>query len=102
MTPLVIGGKGLIETSFEVRAPLGSIRGFDLGAVAFLDGGDVTLDAAQLDPFNQRWAVGGTVRVLTPIGPVGAGIGYRLNRTGRFEPGGTGHINFVLAVGEAF
>jgi outer membrane protein assembly factor BamA len=102
MTPLVIGGKGLLETSFEVRAPLGTVKGLDLGAVAFLDGGDVTLEPSQLSATNQRWAVGGTLRVLTPIGPVGVGLGYRLNRTGPFEPGGTGHINFVLAVGEAY
>ncbi len=102
VTGLVIGGAELLETSFELRHGLGSPYGIDLGGVVFLDGGDVTSKVGELDLARLHWAVGGGVRWLSPIGPVGLDIAYRLNRTGPGEPEAGTHFNFLLAVGEAF
>lgn len=102
VTGLVIGGAELLETSFELRHGLGSPYGIDLGGVVFLDGGDVTSRVGELDVGNLHWAVGGGLRWLSPIGPVGLDVGYRLNRTGPGEPEAGTHFNFLLAVGEAF
>ena len=49
-------------TSGELRVPLGAPWGLRLGAVAFLDGGDCTDLASQLDIDNLNWAVGGGLR----------------------------------------
>ncbi len=97
---VVVGGAALVETSFEIRRPLGWA---DLGAVAFLDGGDVTGTVQELNVFDQHWAAGGGLRYLSPIGPVGLDLAYRLNRNGPGEPEhGTSRINVLFAVGEAF
>jgi outer membrane protein assembly factor BamA len=102
MTSIVIGGAGLIESSVELRAPLGTIYGIDLGGVVFVDGGDVTETASAIDPWHQHAAVGVGLRWMSPIGPVGIDLAYRLNRTGAGEPEPGRHWNPLLAVGEAF
>ncbi|MBV8756633.1 MAG: BamA/TamA family outer membrane protein, partial [Deltaproteobacteria bacterium] len=102
VTHLVIGGAELLETSFELRHGLGSPWGIDLGGVVFLDGGDVTSRVGELDVGHLHWAAGGGLRWLSPIGPVGLDIAYRLTRTGPGEPEAGTHFNFLLAVGEAF
>ena len=102
VTGLVIGGAELLETSVELRHGLGSPGGIDLGGVVFLDGGDVTSSVGQVDLGHLHWAIGGGLRWLSPIGPVGLDVGYRLNRTGPGEPEAGTHFNFLLAVGEAF
>lgn len=101
--PVVVGGAALIESSIEIRQPIGSPGGIDLGAVVFLDGGDVTSKVSQIDVTNQHWAVGAGLRFISPIGPIGLDVGYRLNRNGPTEPEyGESRINVLLAVGEAF
>jgi outer membrane protein insertion porin family len=74
-----IGGLSMFEGSTEARVPL---RG-KLGAVAFLDFGNVDLDAWRFDLGNLRYAVGPGLRYLTPVGPARVDIGYQLNP----EPG---------------
>jgi outer membrane protein assembly factor BamA len=101
-TGLVVGGAGLVETSLEVRYPLGSPYGLDLGGVLFLDGGDVTSSAAALDVAHQHWAVGSGLRWITPIGPIGLDFAWRINRTGPGEPDAGRHFNVIIAVGEAY
>ena len=52
-----------------------------------------------LDVWNQHWALGGGLRYLSPIGPIGLDVAYRLNRTGPGEPEyGDSRINVLLAV----
>lgn len=102
VTGLVIGGAALVETSLELRHALGSPRGFDLGAVLFLDGADVTDKVDEMDLGHLHWAVGAGIRWISPIGPIGVTLAYRLNRTGPGEPEAGSRWNPLLAVGEAF
>jgi outer membrane protein assembly factor BamA len=102
VTGIVGGGAALAETSFELRHGLGAVYGFDVGGVAFVDGGDVTDTPSQLNIFNLHWATGVGLRYLSPIGPVGLDFAWRLNRTGPGEPEAGSHFNLSLAVGEAF
>jgi outer membrane protein assembly factor BamA len=96
------GGAGLVDTSAEVRARLGTIRGMDIGGVVFLDGGDVTVTPQELDFGDLHWAAGGGVRLFTVLGAVRFDVGYRLNRTGPTEPEPNSHYAFHLSIGEAF
>ena len=70
-----IGGLSVVETSAEVRVPLGA----KLSAVAFVDAGSVGRNPWHLDPGGFRAAVGPGVRYDTPIGPVRFDVGYQLN-----------------------
>jgi outer membrane protein assembly complex protein YaeT len=70
-----IGGLSMLEGSSEVRLPL---RG-KLGAVAFVDFGNVWRDSADINAADLRWAVGPGLRYQTPIGPARFDIGYQLN-----------------------
>jgi outer membrane protein assembly factor BamA len=97
-----IGGGGLFETGVELRAHLATIRKLPIGGVVFLDGGDVTPTASQLDFAHLNWAAGTGVRVVTPVGPVRLDVGYRLNRTGPSDPEPRSHYAFHLSIGEAF
>jgi len=92
----------VIETSGELRVPLGAPWGLRLGAVAFLDGGDCTDLASQLDIDNLNWAVGGGLRIYTPISPVRLDFGYRLNRYGLSDPEPGQRFQWFLGAGEAF
>jgi outer membrane protein assembly factor BamA len=101
--PVVVGGAALVETSLELRRSLGSPGGVDLGGLLFLDGGDVTSTVSELNVLDQHWAVGAGLRYLSPIGPIGLDVAYRLNRNGAGEPEyGDSRFNILLAVGEAF
>ena len=96
------GGAGEIETSLEARFPIMHVKSMPLGGVAFLDGGDVTNTASQLDPSNLNWAAGLGLRLLTVVGPVRVDFGYRLNRTGPNDPEPLSKWAFHLSLGEAF
>lgn len=101
--PVVVGGAALVESSLEIRQPLGSPWGIDLGGVAFIDGGDVTDSIDSIAVFHQHWAAGGGLRYMSPIGPIGLDVAYRLNRYRPGEPEyGDGRLHFLFAVGEAF
>ncbi len=99
---VVIGGAGLLELGGEVRAPLGRLRGLDLGGVLFADGADVTERAGDLDPARLHWAVGAGLRIATVIGPVRLDVGYRVNRTGAGELRPGERLAYHLNLGEAF
>lgn len=103
---LPIGGAGLFETSVELRTPFGF--GVPLTSVFFLDGGDVTFAASDIDPSHLHWAVGYGIRIPTPIGPLGVDVAFRLNRTNdngiNPQPvhSWIDYFNPLIAVGEAY
>jgi translocation and assembly module TamA len=99
---VVVGGGALLESSAELRAPLGTAWSLKFGGVLFLDGADVTERQEDLDVMNLHWAVGAGLRVATPIGPARIDVGYRLNRTGPGEPLAGEHFAYHLSLGEAF
>jgi outer membrane protein assembly factor BamA len=97
-----VGGGGLVESSLELRTRLGMVKGMGVGGVAFLDGGDVQEHLSGVNLLNLHWAAGGGLRLYTLVGAVRFDVGYRLNRTGPFEPEPDSHYAFHLSIGEAF
>lgn len=99
---VVIGGSALLETGLELRAPLGSPKGLDLGAVAFLDGGDVTDREADLSIDHLQWAAGLGFRwFLLPVGPVRFDFAYRLGQDDPDLPK-LGRFQWFFSIGEAY
>ena len=76
---LPVGGNSLVSFSSEMRAPLPG----KLGAVLFLDGGNVWADSFGMNLRDLHYAVGPGLRYQTPIGPLRFDVGYQLNP----EPG---------------
>jgi outer membrane protein assembly factor BamA len=104
MQCVVIGGAGLIETGVELRRDLGTLWAVPLGGNLFLDGGDVTNTADELDPWNLNWAVG--AGVWTRVGglsglKIRVDLGYRLNRQSS-ESGALANVAWHLGIGEAY
>ncbi len=98
-----IGGAGVIETGVELRTFIGKKFGLRWGAVAFLDGGDVTATPQELDPWHLHWAVGTGVRIeVIKSLSVRVDVGYRLDRYGMDEPEPDSRWAFHLGVGEAY
>ena len=70
-----IGGHSMLEGSSEVRLPVWG----KLGAVAFLDYGNVWTNTAHFDVRDLRYSVGPGLRYATPIGPARFDVGYQVN-----------------------
>jgi outer membrane protein assembly complex protein YaeT len=70
-----IGGRSLFALSTELRARIRP----KLGAVAFIDSGNVWADTWGIDMNDLRYAVGSGLRYQTPVGPVRFDFGYQLN-----------------------
>jgi hypothetical protein len=104
---VVIGGAGLIETGVELRRQLGTLGTTPVGANVFLDGGEVTDAARELDPANLYWAVGAGVwgKLIGDL-KFRFDLGYRLNRTQPPDPlyttGGLGNVAWHFGVGESY
>ncbi|HEY4243511.1 MAG TPA: BamA/TamA family outer membrane protein [Kofleriaceae bacterium] len=96
------GGAGMIDSSAEVRFPIMTIKQMPLNGVTFLDAGDVTDTASELNLGNLNYAVGVGLRLLTVIGPARVDFGYRLNRTGADDPYPDSRFAFHISLGEAF
>ena len=92
------GGNGLVVLNSEVRvAVVGS-----LGAVAFLDAGNVFLRATDLDLGNLRAAAGFGIRYLSPVGPIRIDLGFKLARR-ELAPGRLERRNVLhISLGQAF
>lgn len=97
-----VGGQVLFETSFEVRADLFEAWGQLVGAVAFVDAGDVVLEQDELDFLNLNVAVGPGLRVTTPVGVVRLDVGIRVNRLGPPNPDPNSPVAVHFSLGEAF
>ena len=100
-----VGGAVLVETGLELRTPPVTVRGIDMGVVAFVDGGDVTDTLAEMNLGHLHWATGAGLRIPTPIGAVRLDVGYRLNRTAPEEPEPSGLLRpFAIhfGIGEAY
>ena len=70
-----IGGRTMMEVSTEARF---GIRG-KLGAVLFVDGGNVWQGPWEVQLNQLRWAAGPGIRYDTPIGPMRFDFGVQLN-----------------------
>ena len=70
------GGHGMIVLNVEARIP---VRG-GLGAVAFIDGGNVFRLVSDIDLSQLRGAVGFGVRYRSPVGPIRVDLGFKLDR----------------------
>jgi outer membrane protein insertion porin family len=72
---LPIGGNSMLAFSSEARLSFGG----NLGAVLFLDGGNVWPGDLQYKLGDLRYAVGPGLRYQTPIGPIRFDFGIQLN-----------------------
>jgi outer membrane protein insertion porin family/translocation and assembly module TamA len=72
---LPIGGQSMMAATTELRFPVYG----KLGAVAFLDFGNVWGDPWGIHLNDLRYAIGPGIRYITPIGPVRVDLGYQLN-----------------------
>ena len=96
-----IGGRSLLETSVELRASLG----WDIGAVAFLDAGNVWDDPWQVAFTDLRYAAGLGLRYTTIVGVVRGDFGYQLNPIRNLRIDGapvTRRWRIHLSIGHAF
>jgi outer membrane protein insertion porin family len=82
-----VGGDGLLLFNLEYRFPVYS----DFGGTLFFDSGNVWADWRSIRIGELKNGVGLGARYNSPIGPVRAGIGFKLNR----EPGESGYALFV-------
>ena len=92
------GGHGLIVLNGELRIP---VRG-SIGAVAFVDAGNVFLHVDDMDLSQLRAAVGFGIRYLSPVGPIRVDLGIKLAT--RILPGGQREKPTALhiSLGQAF
>jgi outer membrane protein assembly factor BamA len=92
-----IGGDAVIILNGELRTPVWR----DLGAAAFIDGGNVFLRPSELDLHELRGAVGFGLRYRSPLGPIRVDLGFKLDRRvigERLEPRTALHFS----IGQAF
>jgi outer membrane protein assembly complex protein YaeT len=98
---LPIGGNSLLAISEELRAIL---RG-KLGAVLFIDAGNVWADSWSIKLGDLRYAVGPGLRYQTPIGPIRFDVGYQLNPIPDLLVNGspqTRRFRLHFSIGQAF
>jgi outer membrane protein assembly complex protein YaeT len=96
-----IGGHAMIEGSSEIRVPVWG----KVGAVAFLDYGNVWTESWGFDLGDLRYAVGPGLRYLTPIGPARVDLGYQLNPTDNLRVNSelqTRRWRIHFSIGQAF
>ena len=71
-----LGGRSLIEGSIEARIPVWR----QIGAVAFFDFGQVSLERYDFVPDELRYTAGPGLSYSTPIGPISLFAGFPINR----------------------
>lgn len=72
---LPLGGNSLLAATTEARVRLST----SVGAVAFLDGGNVWASGHGFALNDLRYAGGAGLRYDTPVGPIRVDVGYQLN-----------------------
>ena len=72
---LPLGGHSFMNFSTELRVPVVG----KLGAVLFVDGGNVWSDSWDFNLDHMRYDVGPGIRYNTPVGPLRVDFGYQLN-----------------------
>nr|HEX4313775.1 BamA/TamA family outer membrane protein [Kofleriaceae bacterium] len=102
LVSIPVGGAAMFDSSVELREMVGKVKGMNVGGVVFLDGGDVTETASELDLGNLHWSTGLGARLLTVIGAIRVDVGYRLNRYGIGEPDPGSRWAFHFGLGEAY
>lgn len=98
---LPIGGHSFLSFSTEIRASVWR----SLGAVIFLDGGNVWTNRWGFDVNDLRYDVGPGLRYQTPIGPIRADLGYQLNPIPGLWVNGQPEkrrFRFHFSIGQAF
>ena len=98
---LPIGGHSFMDFSAELRVPVWG----KLGAVAFVDGGNVWMNSWDVNVNDLRYDVGSGLRYATPIGPVRFDFGYQLNPIEGLLVNGkpeTRHYRLHFSIGQAF
>jgi outer membrane protein assembly complex protein YaeT len=98
---LPIGGHSFLNFSTELRANVWR----SLGAVIFLDGGNVWANRWDFNLNELRYDVGPGLRYQTPIGPIRADLGYQLNPIDGLIVNGKGQprrFRFHFSIGQAF
>jgi outer membrane protein insertion porin family len=96
-----VGGDSMLAWSEELRM---NIRG-NLGAVAFLDAGNVFADSFGVKLNDLRYAIGPGLRYQTPIGPIRFDFGYQLNPTPELRVNGEPNFRrwrVHFSIGQAF
>jgi outer membrane protein insertion porin family len=92
-----IGGDAEVVLNAELRAPVWG----PMGAVVFMDGGNVFKRTGEMDLGAMRGSVGVGGRYRSPLGPIRLDIGFKLDRrtiAGKLEPRYAIH----LSIGQAF
>jgi outer membrane protein insertion porin family len=90
-----VGGSALFLLNQEFRFPL--VRRLRLKGELFYDAGNVFLEISDFDPFELRHTLGAGLRLETPVGPLRAEYGWKLDR----EPGESAG-QFHFAIGTTF
>ncbi len=90
----LIGGKSLVETSFELRWQFGK----NLGLVAFLDGGSAY--EPEFSDFSEsyQWGTGLGFRYFTGVGPIRVDVGVPVNPRDGIDH----NFEFYISIGQAF
>jgi outer membrane protein assembly factor BamA len=92
------GGHALVILNAELRVPVWR----DLGAVAFVDSGNVFAIVDDLSLGHVRGAAGFGIRYKSPIGPLRVDLGFKFNRE-RFENGELeSRTALHISLGQAF
>jgi outer membrane protein insertion porin family/translocation and assembly module TamA len=98
---LPIGGQTVFNFSTELRVPVVG----KVGAVLFLDGGNVWTDPWDFKFNDMRYDVGPGLRYDSPIGPLRVDLGYQLNPIDGLIVNGkpeTRHFRVHFSIGQAF
>jgi outer membrane translocation and assembly module TamA len=98
---LPLGGNALVVFNAEIRRVVGRLFGRNLGAVGFVDSGNVFKRASDLSLADLESSVGVGVRYDTPFGAVRLDFGFKVKPPtvgGARQRGWEYHLN----IGEAF
>lgn len=88
-TPL--GGKSIIEANIEARVPLFWL----ISGVVFIDTGNVWSESFRYRLKDLAYAIGGGIRIKTPIGPIRFDVGFPVGNEKKSP-------QFFISVGQAF